>query len=119
MANSRSRISEDPSAKTNKGDLYYFSVGKMVPEFEEAAFAMKKGEVSAKPIASRWGYHILKIFDRHPAIGETHCSHIMVRFNNQSPTPEDTLAAMTKVLKLQDSLKAGIRLRRARKGSFG
>jgi peptidyl-prolyl cis-trans isomerase SurA len=100
--------SEDPSAKTNKGDLYYFSVGKMVPEFEEAAFAMKKGEVSAKPIPSRWGYHILKIFDRHPAIGETHCSHIMVRFSSQSPTPEDTLATMAKILKLQDSLKAGI-----------
>jgi peptidyl-prolyl cis-trans isomerase SurA len=43
--------SEDPSAKTNKGDLYYFSVGKMVPEFEEAAFAMKKCPQSPSPPA--------------------------------------------------------------------
>ena len=100
-------FSDDPSAKTNRGDLYYFSVGKMVPEFEDAAFAMKKGEISQKPVVSRWGYHILKITDRKPASGTTHCGHIMIRFESQSPSPDDTLKAYQKIAALQDSLSAG------------
>ncbi len=100
-------FSDDPSAKNNRGDLYYFSVGKMVPEFEDAAFAMKKGEISQKPVGSRWGYHILKIMDRKPAPGTTHCGHIMIRFESQSPSPDDTLKAYQKIAALQDSLRAG------------
>jgi peptidyl-prolyl cis-trans isomerase SurA len=101
-------FSEDPSAKNNRGDLYYFSVGRMVPEFEDAAFAMKKGDISQKPVMSRWGAHILKIVDRKPTSGSTHCGHIMIRFESQSPSPEDTLKAYEKVRKIQDSLKAGM-----------
>ena len=101
-------FSDDPSAKTNRGDLYYFSSGKMVPEFEDAAFAMKKGEISQKPVMSRWGAHVLKITDRKPSPGSTHCSHIMIRFESQSPSPDDTLKAYQKVRSIQDSLRAGI-----------
>ena len=100
-------FSRDPSAQTNRGDLYYFSVGRMVPEFENAAFSMKKGEVSSAPTFTRFGAHILKITDRKPSQGETHCAHIMIRFTSQNPPPEDTLAAIQKIKLLQDSLQAG------------
>lgn len=100
--------SADPSVKTNQGDLYYFTVGRMVPEFEEAAFAMKKGDVSSSPVFTRFGAHILKVTDRQVSRGETHCSHIMIRFPSQNPTPEDTTAALAKVKMLQDSLRAGM-----------
>jgi len=103
-----STYSQDPSAKTNQGDLYFFTVGRMVPEFEEAAFAMKKGDVSSTPVFTRFGAHILKITDRQPTSGETHCSHIMIRFTNQNPSPEDTVAALNKIKPLQDSLAAGM-----------
>jgi len=48
------------------GDLGYFSDGMMVPEFEKAAFAMEKGEISA-PIKTQFGYHLIKVFDKKQA----------------------------------------------------
>jgi peptidyl-prolyl cis-trans isomerase C len=59
-------ISEDPSAKQNGGDLDFFTKERMVPEFSEAAFAMKKDDVS-EPVRSKFGYHIIKVTDRKPA----------------------------------------------------
>ncbi len=56
-------ISEDPSAKQNSGDLDFFAKDQMVPEFSEAAFAMKKDEIS-DPIRSEFGYHVIKVTDR-------------------------------------------------------
>lgn len=51
----------------NGGDLGYFAKGRMVPEFEQAAFAMKPGEVSKAPVKSQFGWHVIKIEDRRMA----------------------------------------------------
>jgi peptidyl-prolyl cis-trans isomerase C len=59
-----SELSEDPSAKQNKGDLDFFVREQMVPEFSEAAFKMKKGEISEQPVRSDFGFHIIKVTDR-------------------------------------------------------
>jgi parvulin-like peptidyl-prolyl isomerase len=57
------KYSEDPSAKQNHGDLGYFAWGKMVGEFQNAAFALSPGQVS-DPVETAYGYHIIKIADR-------------------------------------------------------
>lgn len=55
-----SKESEDPTGKTNGGDLGWFSAGRMVPEFEQVAFKMKIGEIS-EPIKTQFGYHLIYV----------------------------------------------------------
>ncbi|MBU8566899.1 peptidylprolyl isomerase [Virgibacillus pantothenticus] len=53
---------DDGSAKKG-GDLGYFSAGQMVPEFEDAAYSMKKNEIS-DPVKTQHGFHIIKVNDK-------------------------------------------------------
>lgn len=55
-------MSKDPGSAKQGGDLGYFTRDKMVKEFADAAFSMKKGEVSG-PVKSGFGYHIIKVED--------------------------------------------------------
>ena len=58
------KYSIDPSAKNNRGDLGFFGRGVMVPEFTEAAFDAKEGEVVAKPVKTAFGYHVIKVIEK-------------------------------------------------------
>lgn len=58
------QFSEDRGSATRNGELPWFGTGRMVPEFEEAAFALKNiGDVSA-PIQSAYGWHIIKLLNK-------------------------------------------------------
>jgi peptidyl-prolyl cis-trans isomerase D len=58
--------SEDESNAKNGGDLDYFGRGRMVPEFDQAVFAMQPGQISDL-VKTQYGYHIIKATDKKAA----------------------------------------------------
>ncbi len=57
--------SNDAGSKAKGGDLDWVGKGVMVPEFEEALFALHKGEVS-QPVRSQFGWHLIQLVDVRP-----------------------------------------------------
>lgn len=49
------------------GDLGLFGQGQMVPAFNDAVFAMKKGEMTKKPVKTQFGYHVILVTDKQEA----------------------------------------------------
>lgn len=102
------RFSEDPSASNPskglgyKGDLGYFSGGRMVQEFEDHAFSTPVGETS--PIfRTQYGYHILEVVDKKPAVPPIKLSHFMLTVDS-TESDADVLAEITAI---RDSILAG------------
>jgi parvulin-like peptidyl-prolyl isomerase len=49
------------------GDLGYFAKEQMVLPFAKAAFALKKGEITAEPVKTQFGWHVIYLEDRKPS----------------------------------------------------
>ncbi len=97
--------SEDPSAKTNGGDLGYFSSMQMVYPFESAAFNTATGQLS-KPVRTRFGYHLVKVTGRRASQGQVTVAHIMIKANPGMPT-EDSTEAVRKINEIYGRLQKG------------
>ena len=63
--------STDPGA-ANGGDLGFFKMGDMLPEFSAVAFSLKPGEVADKPVQTRYGWHVIKVIERRQAPAPTY-----------------------------------------------
>lgn len=81
-------FSEDPSAKTNKGDLGYFSVLRMVYPFETGAYNTPVGQVSM-PVRSQFGYHLIKVDDKRLRRGKQTVAQIFIQ-NKEDVTLVDS-----------------------------
>ncbi len=109
--------SEDPSArdrkdpnsdmeiKGNGGDLGYFTVLDMIYPFENGAFNTKVGEVSM-PIRTDYGYHLIKVVNKKPAMGDVVVAHIFVSVPRDAKS-EDLPKYKSKIDSAYTKLKNG------------
>lgn len=84
----------DPSGKSNGGDLGYFTKQDMVPEFANAAFAMKPGDFSQTPVHTQFGWHVIKVEDRRPGKAAT--------YEQAAPAIQDQMVQQIVAQKLQE-----------------
>ncbi len=98
------QLSEDLSAKSNRGDLGLFTAGRMVSEFEDACYSLKPGEYTKKPVRSQFGYHIIKVHAKQPNPGSVRISHILRRFNEEL---SDTAEVRDTVRMIYNKIKNG------------
>lgn len=64
------KLAKENSQDSNKddgGDLGWFGPGRMVPEFEEAAFGLEKGAYTKTPVKTQFGFHVIKVEDKRDA----------------------------------------------------
>jgi peptidyl-prolyl cis-trans isomerase SurA len=92
------QASDDPSAKTNKGDLNYITVFTLPYEFENIVYSTASGKYS-KPYLSKAGYHIFKNLGERKALGKIKIQQILLAF-----PPGIDEAGKKKIANLADSL---------------
>ena len=76
--------SDDNSAKQNGGDLYYFTAGMTVPEFEDALYELKVGDYTKEPVRTNFGLHIVKLTDKKKRNEGIKASHILIQDQKDS-----------------------------------
>jgi peptidyl-prolyl cis-trans isomerase SurA len=91
-------LSQDPSAKENKGNLGYFTSFKMVYAFENGAYKTPVGSVSL-PVRTRFGYHLIKVNDIRDNRGEVAVAHIMILKNKDGVSNPDAKVTIDDIYK--------------------
>ncbi len=104
-AKDREATAQHPFMKGNKGDLGYFTVFDMVYPFETAAYNTQVGQVS-KPIRTDYGFHVINVTDRIPALGDFVVAHLFLGIP-KGANAADSAKVKSKIDSLYTQLKAG------------
>jgi peptidyl-prolyl cis-trans isomerase SurA len=96
---------DDQFHKTNGGDIYYFTAGMIMPEFEDLAYSTPVGEIAETPLKTQYGFHILKVTEKIKRTPQVQASHILIR--KEENTPGDGKEQKEKIAKILLRAKAG------------
>lgn len=80
---------DDPRRRDN-GDLGSFTVFDMIYPFENAAYSLQAGEIS-KPVRTKYGYHVVKLWSRTPSFGKYSLQHIWCAFGDNEAGAESRI----------------------------
>lgn len=98
-------MSDDRSVTTNHGYLGYFTALQTVWAFEKAIYTLPLNTISA-PIRSNYGYHIVKVHNRRPSMGQIHAYHIM-KICNDKMSQEEQNHAYEQIVAISNRLNKG------------
>lgn len=102
------RYSEDESVDPKfRGDLGYFNWGKMVDEFQEAAWKLEKPGDISPIVRTRYGYHIIQLIAKRPSDLQVRTSHILVSVTRRADPAETTAAWERAKMVLEEARKPG------------
>ena len=105
------KYSQDEGSAKQGGDLGFFTRERMVPEFSEAAFALKPGQISDL-VRSHYGFHIIKTEEVHPEKTDTF-DEVKDRLIGELKQDKAKDLAYKKARELADSIHPGYNLRQA------
>ena len=113
------RYSDDQSARDfvnpqskrkqhgNRGDIGYFSVLEMIYPFETGAYNTPVGQVS-QPVRTQFGYHLVYVQDKIPAIAKLYVSQIFIQDTNALEKDVDHSAAMARYAQIEKDWQSGV-----------
>ncbi|MBK8945640.1 MAG: peptidylprolyl isomerase [Ignavibacteriae bacterium] len=98
--------SDDQFSKKNSGDIYYITAGSVLPALEEIAYSTQVDSVNPEPLATQYGYHVIKVTDRKKRTPQVRASHILIA---KSKTNNDSLntIALEKAKGILERIKKG------------
>ncbi len=95
--------SDDPSASSNGGDLWYLTALRTPYNFESYVYNAKLNEVSM-PLRTSYGYHLIKVTEKRKALGQVKVAHIMVAVP-QGTDSADVKKAKEKIFEIHKKIK--------------
>ncbi len=98
-------VSQDVSVKDNGGYIGWFTGQMLVYPLEKAMVSMPIGEISA-PIRTNYGYHIIKVTNRRPAMGKIQVAHILKSYPSNA-SKKQKKEAKDAIYNIYDQLKNG------------
>ena len=103
------KYSDDKGSATKGGELNWFGTGRMVPEFEIAAFGLKNKGDYTKPVRTSFGWHIIKLVDRkEPKSLEDQKEYVKNKLSKDARAEQSkvaVIARLSKEYKLKSNIK--------------
>ncbi|MDG2059329.1 MAG: peptidylprolyl isomerase [Flavobacteriales bacterium] len=99
-------VSEYSEENFNNGNLGYFTAFDMVYNFETAVYTTTVGEVS-DIVKTQYGYHLVKVNDKRPSVGEVKVSHIMFKFPKGGVDEKSSNLVKSKAVEVYNKLSSG------------
>ncbi len=102
-----------PAKRGNDGDLGYFTVFNMVYPFESAAYSTPVGKIS-QPVRTKYGYHLIKVTDKRPAMGVAQVEHIFIPLR-PGASSADSLKKVKEINAIYQKIRHGMSFEKAAK----